>query len=251
MVTAIALAHVENSFRFGFNKKRKIIHDLSLTVSKGEVFGFIGPNGAGKSTVINLLLGFIKADKGKVTINDKLPENPESRLDIGFLPEGPRFYNHLTAEELLTFGGLASGFSHEKIHTAIDPLLDRLEILHVKKQPVSTYSKGMKQRIGLALAMVHDPEIYILDEPMSGLDPLGRKLLKNIILEEKQKGKTIFFSSHILNDIEILCDRVGIIDKGRMVYCGALQEFCNNGKDFEECFVDLIMKQPRKINTDE
>ena len=239
MRSLITLSHVEKSYRDGFTK-RKIIHDLSLEIRKGEVFGFIGPNGAGKSTVINLLLGFISPERGVIRINGIRPYDPLSRQDIGYLPEDPRFYDNLTAEELLRFGGIASGMSKADVMAKIDPLLSRLELFHVKKQPVHTYSKGMKQRIGLALAMIHDPQIYILDEPMSGLDPLGRNLLKKIILDVKDEGKTIFFSSHILNDIEVLCDRIGIINRGRMLYCGHIHDFSNGEKSFEDTFVDLI-----------
>lgn len=237
--SSITFSHVGKSFKYGF-KKRQVLHDFSLEICNGEVFGFIGPNGAGKSTVINLLMGFIKPEQGVVRINDTPPHDLYARQDIGYLAEEPRFYDHLTAEELLCFGGLASGIGKAHLRKAIDPLLSRLELSHVKKRPIYTYSKGMKQRMGLALAMIHDPQIYILDEPMSGLDPIGRNLLKNIILDLKQKGKTIFFSSHILNDVEILCDRIGIINNGRMLFCGHIHDFYKKEKGFEDTFVDLI-----------
>lgn len=241
MTSLITLSHVEKSYKYGFTR-RKIIHDLSLEVYEGEVFGFIGPNGAGKSTVINLLMGFIRPEQGVIKIMAAAPYDLSARRDIGFLSENPRFYDNLTAEELLVFAGLVSGMTKARVRKAIDPLLSRLELLHVKRRPIHTYSKGMKQRIGLALGMIHNPQIYILDEPMSGLDPIGRNLLKKIILDMKQEGKTVFFCSHILNDIEALCDRVGIIHKGRMLFCGHIREFSAEGKGFEDSFVDLIMK---------
>lgn len=237
----IQLQSVEKSFPHGLGK-RKVLHDISLSIQQGEVFGFIGPNGAGKSTLINTVMGFIKADTGDVSIHGLPPDAPQSRRNLGYLPEGPRFYDKLTAAELLLFGGRASGMSKARVLQSIDPLLDRLEILHAKNRPIRTYSKGMKQRIGLALAMIHDPDTLILDEPMSGLDPIGRNLLKNIILDLKAKGKTIFFSTHILNDVETLCDRIGMIHLGRVLYCGGIDDFLVNGNDLESCFVNRIQQ---------
>ena len=237
----IQIDGIEKSFSHGLGK-RKVLHNISLSIRQGEVFGFIGPNGAGKSTLINAIMGFIRADAGTVLVHGLPPQSPESRQSLGYLPEGPRFYEKLTAAELLVFGGRSSGVNKERIEKAIDPLLDRLEILHVKNRPIGTYSKGMKQRLGLALAMIHDPASLILDEPMSGLDPVGRNLLKNIILDLKAAGKTIFFSTHILNDVETLCDRIGMIHKGHILYCGDIDGFLAGGSDFEECFVKRIQQ---------
>lgn len=230
---------IEKSFPFGFHR-RKVVHGISLKITEGEVFGFIGPNGAGKSTLINTIMGFIQPDAGDVLIHGLPPSNPASRQNIGYLPEGPRFYEKITASELLRFGGLSSGMTRDQVNKQIDPLLDLLEIVHVKNRPIGTYSKGMKQRIGLALAMIHDPETLIMDEPMSGLDPIGRNLLKNIILELKARGKTIFFSTHILNDVETLCDRIGLIHHGRMLYCGEIAGFLASGATLEEQFMQII-----------
>ena len=245
MTKPISLTHIEKSYQDGF-KKLEVLHDLSLEVSTGEVFGFIGPNGAGKSTVINLLMGFIKPDSGEVTIDEKSPRDAFSRTNIGYLPEDPRFYENLTAEELLFFAGRSSGMARPEIKKAIDPLLAKLELIHVKRKQVRTYSKGMKQRMGLGLAMIHDPKLYILDEPMSGLDPIGRNLLKNIILDLKKNGKTIFFSTHILNDVETLCDRIGIINKGIKVFCGPLDDFSTKEKNFEKTFIDLVQENKKE-----
>lgn len=241
MNAPIHLNAIEKSFSHAFGK-RKVLHQLSLSVQQGEVFGFVGPNGAGKSTLINTIMGFISADAGEVLIHGMSPQSPESRRNLGYLPEGPRFYEKLTAAELLIFGARASGVSKDHVKKAMNPLLDRLEILHVKNRPISTYSKGMKQRIGLALAMIHDPATLILDEPMSGLDPIGRNLLKNIILDLKSAGKTIFFSTHILNDVETMCDRIGMINKGHILYCGEIDGFLEDSLDFEACFVKRIQK---------
>jgi ABC-2 type transport system ATP-binding protein len=245
MTKLISLTHVGKSYQNGF-KKLKVIHDLSLEVSTGEVFGFIGPNGAGKSTVINLLMGFIKPDSGAVTIDKKSPWDALSRANIGYLPEDPRFYENLTAEELLFFAGRSSGMDKSKVKKVIDPLLSKLELTHVKNKQIKTYSKGMKQRMGLGLAMIHDPKLYILDEPMSGLDPIGRNLLKHIVLDLKKNGKTIFFSTHILNDVETLCDRIGIINKGIKVFCGPLNDFSTEEKNFEKAFIDLVLENKKE-----
>jgi ABC-2 type transport system ATP-binding protein len=249
MTSLITLSNVEKSYKDGFRRK-KIIHDLSLDVLEGEVFGFIGPNGAGKSTVINLIMGFIKPEAGSVTINGSTPYDPRARQDIGYLPEDPRFYNNLSARELLLFGAHASGVDRDTAKKSVEPVLSRLDLLHVVGERVNTYSKGMKQRMGLAMAMVHDPQIYILDEPMSGLDPIGRNLLKKIILDLKDKGKTVFFSTHILNDVEVLCDRIGILNKGRLLFCGRIDEFSSDEKPFEEGFVEMIKDASKGVEED-
>ena len=245
MIEPIQLTSVEKSFTSRL-RRRKALHGISLSVRQGEVFGFIGPNGAGKSTLINTVMGFIRPDAGEALIHGLPPSSPRSRRNIGYLPEGPRFYEKLSASELLSFGGRASGMSRRAVRSAMDPLLDKLEILHVKNRPIGTYSKGMKQRIGLALALIHDPATLILDEPMSGLDPIGRNLLKNIILDLKAKGKTIFFSTHILNDVEVLCDRIGLIHQGRLIYCGGIAGFGDIGESFENRFMHLIQTSEGK-----
>ncbi len=236
----IRIADLEKSYPEGFRRKRKILHHISLEVPPREVFGFIGPNGAGKSTTINLMMGFTRPDAGTIHIHGLRPDQPESRRRIGYLPEGPRFYENLTAEELLAFAAKSAGMDHGAFQNAVDPLLDMLSILNVKKRTISTYSKGMKQRLGLAMAMVHDPQTLILDEPMSGLDPLGRSQLKNIILDLKARGKTVFFSSHILNDVETLCDRVAVIHRGRILFCGLTKDFLDTEDDLESKFVTMI-----------
>jgi ABC-2 type transport system ATP-binding protein len=222
------------------SSRQKALDGLSLSVEAGEVFGFLGPNGAGKSTAIKILMNFIKADKGRVRIKEIPIDLPEARRHIGFLPENPCFYDHLTAAELLKFIGVTSGMDRQAINARTDALLTELKLAHAKNQPIRTYSKGMTQRIGLAMAMLHDPDIYILDEPMSGLDPLGRRLVADLIQGIHQSGKTIFFSSHILSDIERLCDRVGILHQGRLLFCGPLDDFVEGKDSLETAFVELI-----------
>ena len=239
MPIPIEINNAQKSYPVGL-RKRKILHGITLEIQRGEVFGFIGPNGAGKSTLINLLMGFTRLDSGMIHIHGLFPQDPAARQFIGYLPEGPRFYENLKAGELLRFGWKAAGMQQGGREATIDALLERLEILHVKNRPISTYSKGMKQRLGLAMALVHNPDTLVLDEPMSGLDPMGRNLLKNIILDLKQQGKTIFFSSHILNDVETLCDRIGVIHQGRVLYNGSTDTFGKKDESIEDAFVRLI-----------
>lgn len=241
MTLPINLTDIEKSYPVGLSK-RKILHGISLQIQTGEVFGFIGPNGAGKSTLINLLMGFTRPDQGRIRIHGIRPRDPSARRHIGYLPEGPRFYENLRGAELLRFGCAAAGIDKSGTEENIDSLLKRLEIFHVKNRPINTYSKGMKQRLGLAMAMIHNPETLILDEPMSGLDPIGRNLLKKIILDLKDEGKTIFFSSHILNDVETLCDRIGVIHQGRILYNGPVKGFRDEKEDIEDAFVHMIQK---------
>jgi ABC-2 type transport system ATP-binding protein len=230
------------------SSRQKALDGLSLAVEPGEVFGFLGPNGAGKSTAIKILMNFIKADSGQVQIKNIPITLPEARRHIGFLPENPCFYDHLTAAELLKFIGVTSVMERQAIDDRTDALLTELKLAHAKHQPIRTYSKGMTQRIGLAMAMLHDPEIYILDEPMSGLDPLGRRLVADLIQGIHQSGKTIFFSSHILSDIERLCDRVGILHQGRLLFCGPLDDFVEGKDSLETAFVELIARSDGGAN---
>ncbi|MCK5219650.1 ABC transporter ATP-binding protein [bacterium] len=236
----IRIANLSKHYKKGLKTKKLVVDDLNLEIKKGEVFGFLGPNGAGKSTVIKILLNFIRPDSGTVTIKDLPVNEPMVRKYIGYLPENPFFYDHLTAEETLKFGGKAANMKKGTLEERIDQLLTRLKLFHVKKQPICTYSKGMVQRIGLALALIHDPEICILDEPMSGLDPLGRRLVADLILDMRKMGKTVFFSSHILSDIESLCDRIGILHEGKLLFCGSLEDFVEESKGLEEAFIKLI-----------
>lgn len=234
------LKNISKSIVYGFCKRKQVIEDLSLSVDKGTVFGFIGPNGAGKSTLINLLMGFTRTDRGSITIRGMAPTNVNCRKIIGYLPENARYQEQLTPEELLRFGGRVSGMSNNAITEATTRLLAKVDLLSEKKKRLSTFSKGMKQRMGIALSMVQEPEIFVLDEPMSGLDPLGRNLVKKLILAEKERKRTIFFSSHILNDVETLCDQIAVIDKGHILYSGSVDDFVLGYEDVESAFIALI-----------
>jgi len=195
---------------------RVAVDHVSLSIPEGEIFGFLGPNGAGKSTAIKILLNLIFPTTGHALLLGKPVADTAIRSRVGYLPESPNFYDHLTPEELLWFGGKTSGLEAGRIKERTDSLLSLVALGRVRHQLLRTFSKGMIQRAGVALALVNDPDVVILDEPMSGLDPLGRKLMADIIRRLKAEGKTVFFSSHILHDVEDLCDRVGIIVKGRL-----------------------------------
>jgi ABC-2 type transport system ATP-binding protein len=239
----ISFNNLSKSFSYGFTGRQNVLKSISLNVEKGEVFGFLGPNGAGKSTAINIALGFIRPDAGQVLINGIVSTQKSARKYLGYLPEHPVFYDHLKACELLEFSGLASGMQKQELKTRIDPILEKMELLPFKNRLVKTFSKGMKQRIGLAMAMIANPPILILDEPMSGLDPMGRKLVTNLILEMKSEGKTIFFSSHILNDVETLCDSIAVIHKGQSLYSGDVKGFRNDFSNLEDAFIARISSE--------
>jgi ABC-2 type transport system ATP-binding protein len=213
------------------------LDNFSLQIEQGEVFGFLGPNGAGKSTALKMLLNFIYPNAGTVSLMGRSVSDRRSRGVIGYLPENPYFYDYLTAEEILWFGGKASGLTKSKILERSEMLLHRMGLLSARKRPIRTYSKGMVQRVGLALALVHDPEVVVLDEPMSGLDPIGRKLVGDLILELKSLGKTVFFSSHILTDVERLCDRAGILVNGRLRLVGSLSDLLSSTGTLEDVFM--------------
>lgn len=214
----IVLDQVNKIYNPGlFKKKILAVRDLSLGIPQGEVFGLIGPNGAGKSSTIRLLLGLTRPSSGAIYFRGQALDQSKMRREIGYLPENPYMYDNLTLLELLDFGGRVSGIDFAVRKRRTDQLLERMEMVEQCRRPMRTFSKGMLQRAGICYALLHDPSVVILDEPMSGLDPLGRRLLFDLIMDLKSQGKTIFFCSHILSDVERLCDRIGLLVKGSLI----------------------------------
>ena len=205
------------------------LKSLDLQIGAGEVFGFLGPNGAGKSTTIKLIMGLLKPTAGTASIMGKDSSTTDSRRHVGFLPENPAFYDYLSAEEYVAFVGSQFKMDSSLLKRRSEEVLKRLDLWEARKRPMRGYSKGMVQRVGLAQTLVHDPDVYILDEPMSGLDPIGRALVKDIILDLKRRGKCVFFSTHITDDVEKVCDRVGVIVKGSLVAVDRVENIMRSG----------------------
>jgi ABC-2 type transport system ATP-binding protein len=220
---AIETQNLTKEYPHGFLhlKRKTSLEGLTMQVQDGEVFGFLGPNGAGKSTTIKLLMGIIFPTAGSAQILGKPVSDVTMHRDIGYLPEQPYFYDYLTAAELLDYFARFHGFSAAERKERVLKMLKKVGLETAGKIQLRKYSKGMLQRVGLAQAILHDPKLVILDEPMSGLDPVGRREVRDIILELKNAGKTIFFSTHILPDAELLCDRVGVIAGGKLRGVGA------------------------------
>src|SRR3990170_9064096 len=216
-MAVISFHKISKDYKTGFRKKKAALRDFSLNIVEGEVFGFLGPNGAGKSTAIKILLNLIFPTAGKAEIMGRDAGEKEIRRSVGYLPENPYFYDYLNPVELLNFAGKTSGMNSLEIKEKTEELLNTVGLWNERKRAIRSYSKGMVQRVGLALALIHDPKIVILDEPMTGLDPIGRRQFIDLILELKSEGKTVFFSSHILEDVERVCDRVGILVNGTLV----------------------------------
>jgi ABC-2 type transport system ATP-binding protein len=217
-------------FRVGFwGEKVTAVHRLSLEVQRGEVFGFLGPNGAGKTTTIKILMGLIYPTSGTATIFGRAVGDPVAKAKVGFLPESPYFYDYLTGREFLRFYGHLFGLRGAALDKRTDELLEVVGMAHARDLQLRKFSKGMLQRVGIAQALINDPELVVLDEPMSGLDPVGRKEVRDLILRLKESGKTIMFSSHILHDAELLCDRVAMIMKGRLVASGSVSDLVDEG----------------------
>lgn len=213
-MNALEFTNLSKTYRGKKGGRVEALKNLSLAIGAGDVFGFLGPNGAGKSTTIKIAMGLIRPTSGEASIMGHGTGSAEARRNVGYLPENPAFYDYLSANEYLDFVGRT--FKMESGHLARrkKEVLSLLQLEDAGKRPIRGYSKGMVQRLGLAQVMLHDPDVYILDEPMSGLDPLGRALVKNIILDLKKTGKCVFFSTHITADVESVCDRVGIILNG-------------------------------------
>jgi len=227
MPQVVILTHgLSKTYRTGFWKTKPIqaLDNLNLEVFENEIFGCLGPNGAGKSTTLKLLMSLIYPTAGRAEILGKSVFNLEARRHIGYLPESPYFYEHLTAEEFLAYYGSLFGYSKSELKSRVDHFLKLTDVFHARKLQLRKFSKGMLQRVGIAQAIINDPKVVFLDEPMSGLDPIGQREVRNLILQLKREGKTIFFSTHILNDVETLCDRIAILNRGKVIGSGTLKE---------------------------
>jgi len=222
------------------------LNGLNLSVNAGEVFGFLGPNGAGKTTTMNVLLGYVNATSGAAYLFDVNVREPIARQRIGYLPELTYYYKFLTAEELLRFYAKIFGIPKAETEARIDQLLKLVELEHARKRPIRTYSKGMQQRAGLAQALINNPDLLLLDEPTSGLDPLGRMKVREIIQRLKNEGKTVFFSSHELGEVETVCDRVAILHQGELKVAGRVIDLMNQYQcNLEQIFLKIVGYQPQ------
>src|SRR6188474_1278323 len=226
MTAAIETDELTKDYKVGFWRPRpyRALDHLTLAVESGEVFGFLGPNGAGKTTTLKLLMQLVYPTSGRAELLGKPIGDLSAKRRIGYLPENPYFYDHLSAEELLRYFAGLFGYRGADARRRVEGLLDEVGIGAERKLQLRKFSKGMLQRVGIAQAILNDPEVVFLDEPMSGLDPLGRREVRNLILKLRARGCTVFFSSHILSDAEALCDRVAIVAQGKLAAAGHLNE---------------------------
>jgi ABC-2 type transport system ATP-binding protein len=225
-VAAIEILGLEKTYSVGFWRKRpkRALHPLHLAIEDGEIFGFLGPNGAGKTTTLKMLMGLVFPTGGSARILGMELDDPRTKAQIGFLPEQPYFYDYLTARELLTYYGQLSGVASRELSRKVISTLERVGLRDATNVQLRKFSKGMLQRAGIAQAILHDPKVVFLDEPMSGLDPMGRREVRSLIEQLKAEGKTVFFSTHILSDAEALCDRVAVVNLGQLRGVGAVAE---------------------------
>ena len=239
---ALETIELTKDYRLGFwrNRVKRALDRLNLSVEAGEVFGLLGPNGAGKTTTLKLLFRLIFPTSGTARILGKRLDDISVRFRIAYLPENPSFYEHLTAEEFLNYVASLFGLSAAERRRRIGELIDQLGLSASRHVPLRRFSKGMIQRLGIAQALINDPDLVFLDEPMSGLDPLGRREVREVILRLKERQKTVFFSTHILADAETLCDRVAVLHHGRLQGCGELNKILSLGVSTTE----LVLESP-------
>jgi len=242
MPAVINIQDVHRSFKTHFwQKTTPALRGVSLNVEEGQIFGFLGPNGAGKTTTIKIITGLIKPDAGRIAVFGEPPRSLAVRQRIGFLPELPYFYDHLSGFELLDMH--AHLIRHQPTRQEILELLFRVGLKDASTKRIRGYSRGMLQRLGVAVALMGDPELLILDEPLSGLDPIGRKEIKDLIFEQKGRKKTVFFSSHILSDVEEICDQIGVIINGQIVRVSGLADLLKEAgpqANLEDWFIGLV-----------
>lgn len=247
MTAVLNIEDLHKTFKTGFiPKKTKILKGISLTVEEGEIFGYLGPNGAGKTTTLKCVLGLLFPEKGKIEIFGYPHLHLKAKERVGFLPENPYFYDYLTASEFLRF--YSHLFPQKKREGKIGDLLSLVGLEKSADLQLRKFSRGMLQRIGLAQTLLHDPSLALLDEPLGGLDPLGRKELRDIIVRLKEEGKTVFLSSHILQDIEMICDRVAIIVNGQIISQGVLRDLISEKMLFTEITLSGISPKELEIS---
>ena len=217
------------------------VDNLTLSLGTGEIMGFLGANGVGKTTTIKMLLGLIRPSSGTVSVLGGDPSDPKVRAKIGYMPEIAYYYPYLNARELLAFYGGLCGMDGKTIRARTDELLETVGLADAAKRPLKTYSKGMLQRAGIAQALLHNPDLLVLDEPFTGLDPLARIHFRELMHRLREQGKSIFFSSHELGETELLCDKVAILKAGRAVYQGPVRQLAGDGeKNLERLFLEVI-----------
>jgi len=247
-VITIKNLRIEYCSREVGSQTKLAVKDLSLSVHAGEVFGFLGPNGAGKTSTMNVLLGFVPPTGGTADIFGVNVQQTIARQRLGYLPELTYYYKFLTAEELLRFYSRIFGIEKVERERRIDAVLKLVELEHARKRLIKTYSKGMQQRVGLAQALINNPDLLILDEPTSGLDPLGRMKVRDIIKRLKNEGKTVFFSSHELGEVETVCDRVAIMHQGELRVLGRVDDLAQQHQcNLEQLFLKIVGYQPKTL----
>jgi ABC-2 type transport system ATP-binding protein len=223
---ALQASGLTKVYRVGFLMNRRVtaLSGLDLSVEPGQIYGLLGPNGAGKSTTLKILMNLVQPTAGSATLFGRAPDAPDARREVGFLPENPAPYEYLTGVEFVTLAGKLAGLSGHGLDTRVQEVLGQVDLAHAQKLQVRRYSKGMVQRLALAQAIVHRPKLLVLDEPTSGLDPLGRRQMRDLILEQRALGTTVLFCTHIIPDVEALCDRVVVLVGGKRVREGRVQE---------------------------
>lgn len=232
--TVLEISQLEKLFRIGFfRKKVHAVRGIDFTVKRGEIFGLLGPNGAGKTTTIKMILQLIFPTKGSIRIFGLPAGDREAKKRIGFMPENPYVYQYLRPIEFLDLCGRLVGLKGRQRTARSEELVHMVGLGQALERPIGKFSKGMMQRIGLAQALLHDPEMLVLDEPMSGLDPIGRKEVRDVLLDQRTQGKTLLFTSHILSDVEMLCDRVVIMHEGKIASQGEMSELLHDGRRVE------------------
>jgi len=246
-LNALEITKLRKVYKTGLFRKESVVavNDLSLRVRQGEIYGFLGPNGSGKTTTLMSIMGFVRPASGDILVLGTPPGASESRERIGFLPDNPVLYPYLTGYNALYVIGRMFLMSHGETKKRISLLADELGMDRELRLPISKHSRGMRQRIGFAQALMNDPDLLIMDEPMNGLDPMGRKMFREVIIRRREAGKTVFFSSHILSDIEMICDRICIVKNGEIVYEDTIKGAAETGggKSLEETFMTMMRNE--------